>query len=234
MINADRTIRAVSGILLGIGIVAAGSSVASASESNQQDPELRASFLAQGVSPQQADGLMEKIQSDMPLDVFNPEIESISTEEYVEDGFNVVDVRYPDGSYSISRSEIAVPVSEDSDGLSTLGVEGCSESTSGSWIVHTNCLATWDVPLGNFQHHVDYRWISGGQGAGQIDQVWGAQGGGVGYQAGTASVSIVKANGNPAVSSARASFADPVGGIAVDLVGDLWVDSGGAWTQPAS
>lgn len=219
--------RAIFSTLAGSALVFV--SAVGASASTDQD-NLRAQLTQDGVPQAQVSTLEAKMKAGETLDVFKAGAKPVSITKSEENGAKTVDARYSDGSYSISSVEI--PVSKTAGSASPLSVDSCISGTAGDWTTATNCMAKWTVPAANVEHRVNARWIPGVQGAGQIDSVYGAAGGGVAYVAGSANVSIAIKTGNPAISSMTASF--QTAGVAVDRTFQLFVSKNGMETQPAT
>lgn len=198
------------------------SSAVGATAASGQD-EVRSHLAQDGVPQNQIHSLQEKMNAGELLDVYKANAKPISVAKSEKAGEKVVEVRYADGSYSIARAQI--PTSKQAGAVTPLGLNQCIRDSSGSWTTATNCKVSWSVPAANVEHRINARWIPGIQGAGQVDKVYGPAGGGLGYVAGSASVGISVKNGNPAISTMRASFQSP--GVGTDRTFQVFVSRNG-------
>lgn len=193
-----------------------------------QAAELRATWTDNGVSSADQDSLLAKLSSGEALDSQTGEAPT-SSSVADEAGWRTTTDRFADGSYVIRSQELPTAAAAAPGGAHVRAVTGCRNSTSASYQIRTGCTVKWSDAISYMSWEMNFRFIAGGHGSGQIDKVYSFA---ADIASGTYSnqkVSIVKKTGtsaDPAIASGGYNYNLSSGGGSVSA--SVYVDQSGA------
>ena len=208
---------------------AVSSTASTAQIDSIEDVEFRQYLSEAGVDEAGIDSVLTKLRQGEGLDSSSgaaPTHTTVTVE--VEDGltFEVTTDHFADGSFNRSKMELPQEVAPGA--VSAMSITQCRNSTSGSYIVRTNCLIEWDNPYLGLNFRANYRYLPGPAGSGTINDVYNYNFWAVAGVATGGSLTIPVTTGNPARATATVTYAS-VGGVTggQDAV-SLHVDQSGA------
>lgn len=151
-----------------------------------EDPnrEAREFLTAYGVDKKTQRALFEKLEAGLPWDSFTSNSVPVSTADYVEDGFQVTESRYADGSVSVSRMQIPVKAAATGDFSVMSSPNSCTIGSNGA---RTNCIVDMWVGAVSMSFRANYNVVTS-----VVSSVWGAS-----YSIGAACSASVSYLGRP-------------------------------------
>lgn len=160
----------IAGLVLVMGSVTPAQGLQPADKGHPEIAGIKDFFDEYGVDKATQGKLIAEYLSGGKWDSASSDSDPVSTETYVEDGYDYTVNRYPDGSVNVLRVE--QPASQFSEMLSTQAISGCTSSTSGSESRRIGCKVDFWYGLVSMSFYASFTYVTPGYD--RIDDVWGA------------------------------------------------------------
>ena len=170
MVKQRSVIALVTGLVLAMGAVAPASALQPAGTGHPEIAGIKDFFDEYGVDKDTQGKLIAEHLSGGKWDSASSDNDPVSTETYVENGYDYTVNRYSDGSVNVLRVE--QPADQFSERLSTQAISGCTSSTSGAESHRIGCKVDFWYGLVSMSFYASFTYVTPGYD--RIDEVWGA------------------------------------------------------------